>query len=204
MRLVASSPYLLRICLYLFLLTMSATVLYLEQTALIGRELPAPDVRLRLFAGMDLAVNVLTFLTQLWVTNRLVLRFGLAAALSVLPLVSVTGFLGLGLSQALVLFVLFTVVRRVGEYAISKPAREVLFTVVSREEKYKAKNFIDTAVSRGGDASTAWAVSWIKAAGVATAQLVWLMVPVMVLWGWTAWVLARDEARLQRRRSIAP
>ena len=38
-----------------------------------------------------------------------------------------------------------------GEFAISKPVRETLFTVVPREDKYKAKNFIDTVIYRGGD-----------------------------------------------------
>lgn len=200
-RLAAGSRYLCGICGYLLLLTMSATVLYLEQAALIGREIVSPEARTRLFAGIDLTVNLLTFVTQLWVTNRLVLRFGLAAALLVLPLVSALGFLALGVSQVLGLFLLFTVIRRVGEYAISKPAREVLFTVVNREEKYKAKNFIDTAVSRGGDASTGWAVSGLKALGATTAHLAWLLVPFMLLWAWIAWWLARREAVLQREKS---
>lgn len=200
MGLAGRSPYLLGICGYLLLLTMSATALYLEQTALIGREITSPEARTRLFAGIDLTVNVLTFLTQVWVTNRLVLRFGLAAALLFLPFVSALGFVVLSVSQVLGVFLLFTVVRRVGEYAISKPAREVLFTVVSREEKYKAKNFIDTAVSRGGDASTGWAVSGMKALGATTTHLAWLLVPLMLLWGWIAWWLARRESAVQQER----
>lgn len=201
---VASSPYLLGICAYLLLLTMSATVLYLEQTALIAREIPSPEARTRLFAEIDLTVNLLTLMTQVWVTNRLVLRFGLGAALLFLPLASAVGFAAIGVSQMLGLFLLFTVVRRVGEYAISKPAREVLFTVVSREEKYKAKNFIDTAVSRGGDASTGWAVSGLKAIGATTLHLAWLLVPLMLLWGGIGWLLARHEAALQRAKSTLP
>jgi len=200
-RLAAMSSYLLGICAYLFLLTMSATVLYLEQMALISREITAPESRTRLFAGMDLAVNVLTFLTQALVTNRLVLRFGLGPALMFLPMVSALGFLALAVSPMLTVFLLFTVVRRVGEYAISKPAREVLFTVVSREEKYKAKNFIDTTVSRGGDASTGWVVSGIKALGVSATHLAWLLIPLMIVWGWIAWFLARREARLQQEKN---
>ena len=196
-RLAASSPYLLGICAYLFLLTMSATMLYLEQTAVISREMPSPEARTRLFAGIDLIVNVLTFLTQVWVTNRLVLRFGLGAALLFLPIISACGFLAIGMSPILDVFLFFTVVRRVGEYAISKPAREVLFTVVSREEKYKAKNFIDTAVSRGGDASTGWAVFGIKALGATTGHLAWFLVPVMLCWGWIGWFLAQRAAGLQ-------
>ncbi len=202
-RLVTASPYLLAICAYLVLLTMSATVLYLEQAGVVGRSIPNPAARTRLFAGLDWMVNVLTIVTQLWVTNRLVLRFGLVAALMFLPAVSLIGFSALGMVQVLPLFLAFTVLRRVGEYAISKPAREVLFTVVSREEKYKAKNFIDTAVSRAGDASTAWIMSGLKSLGMTTGTLAWLLVPLMAVWGWIGWMLARRESLYERGRPPA-
>ena len=103
----------------------------------------------------------------------------------------------IGVIPILVAFILFTVVRRVGEYALAKPAREVLFTVVSREEKYKAKNFIDTAVSRGGDATTGWIVSGVKVLGVTAGQMVWVLVPLSLLWGWVGWFLARQEEKLR-------
>lgn len=196
-RTVLASPYLLGICAYLFLLTMSATVLYMEQTALVGREVPLPEARTRLFAGLDFTVNVLTFITQVWVTNRLVLRFGLGAALMVLPAVTAVGFAAIVMNPVLAAFLALTVARRVGEYAIAKPAREVLFTVLNREDKYKAKNFIDTAVSRGGDASTGWLVSGVKALGATTGIMAGVLVPVMLLWGWIGWRLGRQEVSLQ-------
>jgi AAA family ATP:ADP antiporter len=195
---VAASPYLLGICAYLFLLTMSATVLYMEQAALVGREIPSPEARTRLFAGLDFIVNVLTFVMQVWVTNRLVVRFGLGAALLVLPLVTAAGFAAIVVSPLLPVFLTLTVARRVGEYAITKPAREVLFTVLNREDKYKAKNFIDTAVSRGGDASTGWLVSGVKALGATTGMMAGALVPLMLVWGWIGWRLGREEAVLQR------
>ncbi len=197
-RAVAASPYLLGICAYLFLLTMSATVLYMEQAALVGREIPSPESRTRLFAGLDFIVNVLTFVMQVWVTNRLVLRFGLGAALLVLPVVTAAGFAAIVFSPLLPVFLTLTVARRVGEYAIAKPAREVLFTVLNREDKYKAKNFIDTAVSRGGDASTGWLVSGVKALGATTGIVAGALVPLMLLWGWIGWRLGRQEAMLHR------
>ncbi|MCS6285181.1 MAG: MFS transporter [Nitrospira sp.] len=197
-RAVAASPYLLGICAYLFLLTMSATVLYMEQAALVGREIPSPEARTRLFAGLDFIVNVLTFVMQVWVTNRLVVRFGLGAALLVLPLVTAAGFAAIVVSPLLPVFLTLTVARRVGEYAIAKPAREVLFTVLNREDKYKAKNFIDTAVSRGGDASTGWLVSGVKALGATTGMMAGALVPLMLVWGWIGWRLGRQEAELQR------
>ena len=199
-RLALTSPYLLGICLYLFCLTTTATFLYLEQTRLVGAQILSADARTRLFAVVDLAVNVITFMTQVCVTSRMISVLGLSSALVFLPVVSAIGFGAIGLMPLLLVFILFTVARRVGEYAISKPAREVLFTVVSREEKYKAKNFIDTAISRGGDAATGWVVNGVKALGATTTQLAWVLVPVAFLWGWLGWSLARQEEQQRIER----
>lgn len=199
-RLALTSPYLLGICLYLFCLTTTATFLYLEQTRLVGAQILSAEARTRLFAVVDLAVNVITFMTQVCVTSRMISVLGLSSALVFLPVVSAIGFGVIGLMPLLLVFILFTVARRVGEYAISKPAREVLFTVVSREEKYKAKNFIDTAISRGGDAATGWVVNGVKALGATTTQLAWVLVPVAFLWGWLGWSLARQEERQRIER----
>jgi AAA family ATP:ADP antiporter len=202
MRLTVSSPYLLGISSYLFLLTTTATFLYLEQTRLVGEQMPSAQARTRLFAVVDLAVNVLTFLTQLFMTGPLISRFGFASALVLLPGASMIGFAVIGLTPVLLAFLVFTIVRRVGEYAIAKPAREVLFTVVGREEKYKAKNFIDTAISRGGDAATGWIVNAVKALGFGATQMAWALVPVACLWGWIGWMLARQQER--KRLSVPP
>lgn len=174
---------------------MTATFLYLEQTRLVSEYLDQPEARTRLFSSLDFTTNLLTWLTQVFMTRRLVSRFGLVAPLLFLPLVSLVGFAGIAVWPTLLLYVVFSVLRRVGEYALSKPAREVLFTVVSREEKYKAKNFIDTAISRGGDASTAWLVTAFKALGATTTHIAWALVPVMGCWAWLATLLAREEKR---------
>jgi AAA family ATP:ADP antiporter len=178
------------------LLTMTATFLYFEQVRLVAQQFEMPEARTRFFSLMDFATNMLTWLTQLLVTNRVVARFGLAGALLFLPAVSLVGFLGIALWPGLALYVGFSVLRRVGEYALSKPAREVLFTVVSREEKYKAKNFIDTAISRAGDASTGWLISGLKALSVTTGQIAWALVPLMIVWAWLGrWLAARHRQR---------
>lgn len=192
-RMAVSSPYLLGICGYLFFLTTTATFLYLEQTKLIGEQIASPQGRTRLFALMDLTVNVTTFLTQVFMTGPMIARFGLASALMVLPAVSIVGFGMIGLLPLLAVFILFTIVRRIGEYAVAKPAREVLFTVLSRENKYKAKNFIDTAVSRGGDAMTGWIVNGVKTLGITATHIAWILIPLACLWAWLGWSLANQE-----------
>ncbi|NGZ98346.1 MAG: MFS transporter [Nitrospira sp. WS110] len=198
-RLTFSSRYLLGICGYLSVLTMTATFLYLEQTRLVSEYFDQPEARTRLFSSVDFLTSLLTWLTQVFVTHRVISRFGLVAPLLFLPLISLAGFVGIAVWPTLVLYVVFSVLRRVGEYALSKPAREVLFTVVSREEKYKAKNFIDTAISRGGDAWTAWLVTGLKTLGATTIHIAWALVPMMGLWAWLASVLAREE----KRRSVS-
>ena len=201
-RLTFSSPYLLGVCGYLAFLTMTATFLYLEQTRLVSEYLDQPEARTRLFSTLDFTTGLLTWLTQVFITSRLIRRFGLVAGLLFLPAISLAGFLGIALWPSLAVYVVFSVLRRVGEYALSKPAREVLFTVVSREEKYKAKNFIDTAISRGGDASTGWLVTGIKALGATTTHIALALVPLMIAWAWLATVLARQEKR--RSASTVP
>jgi AAA family ATP:ADP antiporter len=185
------------ICIYLFCLTTTATFIYLEQARLISIHVPSAEARTRLFAIMDLVVNVIALFMQVFVTSRMISAFGLASALVVLPVLSAIGFGAIGLAPVLVVFLVLTVMRRVAEYALAKPAREVLFTVVTREEKYKAKNFIDTAISRGGDAATGWVVNSVKAMGVTTIQVAWCLVPITLLWGWLGWLLARQEEKLR-------
>jgi ATP:ADP antiporter, AAA family len=195
MRLALASPYLWGICAYLFFLTTTATFLYLEQTRLVGEQVISPQGRTRLFAVMDLAVNVLSFLAQLFMTGPMISRFGLVSALVLLPAASAVGFAVVGTVPILLAFILFTIVRRIGEYAVAKPAREVLFTVLSPEEKYKAKNFIDTAVSRAGDAATGWIVKAVKAVGVEATQMAWTLIPLSIVWAWLGWWLSKQEER---------
>jgi AAA family ATP:ADP antiporter len=183
---------------------MTATFLYLEQTRLVSEYLDQPEARTRLFSTLDFTTSLLTWLTQVFLTQRVIRRFGLVAPLLFLPVISVLGFVGIAVWPTLAVYVVFSVLRRVGEYALSKPAREVLFTVVSREEKYKAKNFIDTAISRGGDASTGWLVTGVKALGATTAQIALALVPLMFLWAWLATVLARQEKHRSSPSSAKP
>lgn len=194
MRLAVSSPYLGGIAGYVLLLAMTATVLYLEQAEVVGSLIPSPSERTRLYASIDLSVSALTFLTQAFATNRVPLR----AALMLLPCASLIGFALLSWVQTVAVFAALIVVRRVSEYALAKPGREVLFTIVSREEKYKAKNFIDTAMSRGGDATTGWLVTGLKGLGATAPLMMWLLLPVIALWCWLAWWLSNRPA-LSRR-----
>jgi len=92
-------------------------------------------------------------------------------------------------SPVLMLLGSVQVVRRVAEYAVAKPTREMLFTVVDQESRYKAKNVIDTVVYRGGDLTSAWVSHWVLSFGVAGLAIFGVI--VSVIWFPIAYLLGR-------------
>ena len=154
--LLVRSPYLLGIAAFVVLLASVSTFLYFEQAELIAATVPDPVRQTQLFSAIDAIVQALTLAVQLLVTARLARRMGVAALLTTIPILMVAGFGVLLVVAALPMLLLVVILRRVGEYAIARPGREMLFTRVGQEERYKAKNVIDTVVYRGGDATSAW------------------------------------------------
>jgi AAA family ATP:ADP antiporter len=192
---VLRSRYLAGICLYMLLFTSTSTFLYFEQATIIAGSFGDPAERTRLFALIDLAVGLLTLLTQLFATGRLIRRLGVAGALVAAPLLTAAGFAALAMAPTLALVIAFQALRRAGNFALSQPAREVLFTVIGREAKYKSKNFIDTAVYRGGDALSGWTFAGLRGLGLDLASMALIAVPLALVWCATGLYLGRREAR---------
>ncbi|MDP2169398.1 MAG: MFS transporter [Rhodocyclaceae bacterium] len=198
--LIVRSPYLLGIALFMLLFTTLATFLYFEQAHIVARSFDNSAERTRFFALLDLGVNVLTVLTQVLITSRLLTRVGVAGTLALVPLLSAFGFALLALTPVLAALAGFQVLRRAGEYAITRPAREMLYTVVDRETKYKAKNALDTVVYRGGDALAGWLFAGLKSLGLGFAAIAWLAVPLALAWAAVALWLGRRQAKLSRNK----
>jgi AAA family ATP:ADP antiporter len=192
--LVWRSPGLRWLCLFLCLHSFVGTVLYFEQTRIVGAAFTSPEARTALFARVDLAVNALTLATQLLGLAPLLRRFGLSVALCLLPAASAVGLLALGLWPTLAVLVGFGIVRRAGEYAIARPAREMLFTVLPRAARYKAKNFLDTAVFRGADAASGWLTDGLRALGLAGGALAFAALPAALAGTVIGWRLGRSSA----------
>jgi AAA family ATP:ADP antiporter len=195
--LVFRSSYLLGICLFIWLYTTLSTFIYFEQAYIVRAAFDEPAQRTALFASIDLAVNVITLLLQTLVAGQMMRRAGVTATLALIPILVAAGFVGLGLAPLLPVLIAFQVLRRAGDYGITRPAREVLFTVVGRETKYKAKNFIDTVVYRAGDAVSGWAFAGLKALGVGLTGIAFIAVPVALGWFATAWFLGRKQEELR-------
>jgi AAA family ATP:ADP antiporter len=153
-RLFFSNPYLLSIGLFIFLYTGISSFVYFELKNLLS-DLTRSE-RTAVWAQMDLAVNILSISTGLFVTGRLVSKLGMPATIALVPIVICVGLLALAISPLLGVVIALQVVRRAGNYAVTRPAREMLFTRVNRETRFKAKPVIDIVAYRGGDMLMAW------------------------------------------------
>lgn len=194
---VLRSAYLSGIALFVVLGTLFATFVYFQQAQIVRAAFADPGQRTAVFALMDLAVNALTIGAQLFVTGALATRFGLVRVLPALPLVTLAGFTALAMVSTAGVLVAFQVLRRAAQYGITGPAREMLFTVLPREDKYKAKNVIDTIVSRGGDALSGWAFAGLSALGLGMTGVSLVALPLAALWIALAVYLGRREERLR-------
>ena len=114
----------------------------------------------------------------------------------------VFAFLAIAFSPVLMILGSLQIVRRVAEYAVAKPTREMLFTVVDQESKYKAKNVIDTVVYRFGDLSSAWISSLILPLGVSGLAIFGVI--VSAAWFPIAYFLGGRYDGLRSGELIAP
>jgi AAA family ATP:ADP antiporter len=190
---VLKSPYLIGIAVLMLFFTIASTFLYFQQVDIVAQAFEGDrDARTRTFGLIDLAVNILTLITQLFVTGRVVKWLGVGVTLAFLPLVTLIGFAVLGVSPVLPVLIVFLVIRRAGNFAIQRPAREALYTVLPRSDKYKAKNFNDTFVYRLGDQMGAWSYTWMGVFGLGLSALAFSMVPLSAVWLALALWLGRE------------
>ena len=149
-----SNPYMLAIGVFILLYTMISTFVYFEQKNLLAAYDRA--TRTQILGSIDWIVNVLTFGIAFFATSRIVNNMGMGRTLALMPLLVCAGILVLAFAPIIVVLLALQVTRRAGNYAVTKPAREMLFTEVSKEERFKTKPVIDVVVYRGGDSVTAW------------------------------------------------
>lgn len=193
-----SSPYLLGISAYMLLYAITSTLLYFQQQSFAARVFADRGARTAFFAQIDLAVNILTVLVQIFLTGRLLKWLGVGITLAILPALSVLGFTTMGILPTLTLLVIFLTLRRAGNFAIARPARETLFTVVSREDKYKAKNFIDTVVYRAGDQIGALSSPVLTWLGLGLTGVSFVAAPIAGVWLLVSLWLGRKQIKIAR------
>ncbi|MSP49292.1 MAG: MFS transporter [Alphaproteobacteria bacterium] len=198
------SPYLLNIGVYILLYAITSTFLYFQQAQIAADAFTDRAARTAFFARIDLLVNVLTLVIQIFLTSRILGALGVALTLAALPLFNVIGFATLSMVPVVGALVAFQVARRVGNFALARPTREILFTVVTREDKYKAKNFIDTVVYRAGDQIGSWAYALLVFLGLGMTGISIVAVPLSVAWVMSSLWLGRRQEERARDDTVAP
>ncbi|MEP3482512.1 MAG: MFS transporter [Fuerstiella sp.] len=199
---VLRSPYLLSICGYVFLTAVCGTTLYLQQAEVVGAAVPNEEDRVQLFARLDFYVQALTLFFQFVVAGWL-MKFSLPVTLCVLPLAYLIGFSSIGMNPTFYVTLTTVVFTRAAVYGLTVPAQGVLYTVVSKEEKYKAKNVIDTVVTRGGDAMVSQIGGRLNAMKVPPLSLAWWMIPIATAWLAMAYLLGLRSVKKAAQQSAS-
>ncbi|WP_417512978.1 NTP/NDP exchange transporter [Marinobacter sp.] len=199
LRAVCRSRYLMGIAAYVVILAVMATFIYFTRLHMVAAIGESTDLRTTLFARIDLITQVATLVMQALVAGHLMKRLGVSVTLALLPLTAALGFVGVAMVGSFAALVVFEASFRAVQRALMRPARETLYTVASREEKYKAKAFIDTFVYRSGDVVGAQTEGLLARLGMGLAGIAAVAVPLALMWA----VLAFWLGRSQKQKALA-
>ncbi len=196
---LVKSPYLLVIAGLIVAGQILGGFMYQEQARYVEAAYATLEERAALFARIDLAVNVLSFVFQSAVVGWLAARGGLKLALGFVPLLLIASLVLLALLPLGAVLIATQVFRRAVDYGLFKPTREMLFTVLNPESKFKSKSLIDTLLQRGGD--SAGQATYPLVAGFGLAGVAWACagVCVLMLFGavWLGTAFSRQESRAE-------
>ena len=205
---ICRSPYLMGLAATILLYTTTSTWAYFQQSDLAREALKTSNERTEFLASLEIWVNSITVLIQIFLTGRLLKWFGVAFTLISLPFLSMVGFAAMGVAASLAMLAVFQVARRAAAYALMRPSREILFTVLKREDKYKVKSITDTLGYRVGDQLGAWSYGGLHGLGLTLNAISWIAVPVTAGWCALSLWLARKQrvladAQIKRDQSAS-
>ena len=195
--LLLKSPFLIGISVFLFFYTSLGSFTYFELKNLLASY--EGETRTQIQAGITLAINALTIVTAMFATGRIASRFGLSVTLALVPALMMGGLLALGVIAVVWLIVALQIVLKAGNYAITRPGREMLFTLVDRESRYKTKPVIDTVVYRGGDVINGWSFAALtEGLGLGMGPVAFVGAIVAAVWALMGVILGRAYQKDQR------
>lgn len=201
LRRVVDDRFLTAIAGFVLCTTAAGTFVYLAQADIVKLAIPDRAARTDFFATVDLYVNGGTLFVQLLVAGPLLRRVGPGLVLCVLPLAQGVGIASLVAAPTLATLVAVQVTTRIATHGLTRPARELLFTVVARDDKYRAKNAIDTFVFRLGDTGFAWAYRGLVSAHAGGAAVLAASIPLALVWLSLALVLGAGFRRRAQESS---
>lgn len=143
-------------------------------------------------------VNLVSFLVQAFLVSRIIARFGVRAALFVLPVIALGTYGAIGMVGGIAIVRAAKIAENSADYSVQNTVRQALFLPTDRATKYKAKAAIDTFFVRFGDTLSALLVLvGIHQLGLAPAQLAAVNVALVAVWLALAIVIARKHRELE-------
>ncbi|MFQ5637256.1 MAG: Npt1/Npt2 family nucleotide transporter, partial [bacterium] len=146
-KLVFASPYLLSIVGIVGLYEMVSTIMDFQFTETISHYLDGDAIG-RQFATAFLITNITSLIVQLFLTSFIMTRFGVGVALLFLPIAALTWSVGYLVAPILWIGSTLNTADNGFSYSINQSAKESLYVPTSKDEKYKAKAFIDMFIQR--------------------------------------------------------
>src|ERR1700722_1738823 len=202
-RVLLTSSYQINQALFILLMTWISTIGYFLQTDLIAKAFADVASRTQALADIDLAVNICSAIVSIFGLSRLITRFGVTGSLILNPILMAISFVLMVFSPTLLMLQAMQALRRVTQYAIARPSREICFTVVDQETRYKTKNIIDVVVYRLGDLSSAWMQAGMRALGFGLNATLGVGVVASGVWAISAWTLGRQYEQRKAAQSGA-
>jgi AAA family ATP:ADP antiporter len=188
---VFSSKYFSSIVIISIIASLLGTALYMFMAEMVAQEIPDTDKQTQFFSNINNATSVLALILQLLVVKHVVRKFGIGVSMSILPIASIAGFIVVAIDPSLAIVGLITVLRRALGFGFSKPTTDMLYSVVTPEDKYKTKNFIDTAVYRLGDVVGTMTIKAFMLIGISMTAISVVMLPFAAIWAFVAVWLGR-------------
>ncbi len=194
---VFSSKYFSAIAAVSLIASLLGTALYMYAAVLVEGAIDDPAERTQFFSNMNVLQNAIAMVSQMFLVRHVVARWGLSRSLALMPFLSIIGFAWVALDPTLVVVAIVTAVRRGVGFGFMKPSTDMLYSVVSPEDKYKAKNFIDTAIYRGSDLFGTWTIKLLMAPiiGLTWVAVSVVMIPFAAIWTGIAVWLGREYRR---------
>jgi AAA family ATP:ADP antiporter len=193
MWLVVKTPYFSVIALAMVCANFLGVATYMYMAQLVGDAFDTTDKQTQVFALLDALTNALSLIGQLLLVKQSVRYLGIGSTLALLPLASIVGFALLAINPTFISMAALQVARRSLTFGFTKPASDMLYSVVTKEAKYKAKNFIDTAIYRGGDLFSTWTIKLLAGLGITGISLV--CIPIAVIWTVLSFWIGREYQR---------
>ena len=170
---------------------------------MVAQEIPDTDKQTQFFSNINNATSLLALILQLLVVKHVVRKFGIGVSMSILPIASIAGFIVVAIDPSLAIVGLITVLRRALGFGFSKPTTDMLYSVVTPEDKYKTKNFIDTAVYRLGDVVGTMAIKAFMLIGISMTAISVVMLPFAAIWAFVAVWLGRAYRKRAKQAKLS-